>query len=486
MDIIINFRFFSFTRTFSINRQWLQYGIIAFVILVSTTVSFWGSQTLFTLLLVLIGAVTLLVVLLKQPTLGFILVILSAMFVKYDGPSGLSAAMVLVALMFGLWILEMFVVRRNFQFIRSRIMQPILVFLVISILAFFVGQIPWFVFAHQAPLDAQVAGFAIFIFSIAALLLSAHLIRDINWLKGIVWTFIGLSAVYIISRVFELEAVFQLYHFAIIAQSMFWTWLVALTVAQILFNNELGRWVKVLLLVLVVLTLYVGMVKGQDWKSGWVPPLVAVIVLVGLRYRRFIIFAMPFILIGAVYITMDLLGSEDYSWGTRVDAWRIILEIARISPLLGMGFANYYWYTPLFPIRGWRVSFNSHSQFVDLIAETGYIGLLAFVWLFFELGRLIWRMTKQQPAGFPQAYANGAFAGLCATIVASFLGDWLLPFVYNVSLPGFRGSVLPWIFLGGAIALDQIRIRTIMNVDNDVQNVPADDPKRHTELTVNG
>jgi hypothetical protein len=36
------------------------------------------------------------------------------------------------------------------------------------------------------------------------------------------------------------------------------------------------------------------------------------------------------------------------------------------------------------------------------------------------------------------------------------LGDWILPFVYNVGLAGFRGSVVAWLMLGGLVALDKI------------------------------
>jgi O-antigen ligase len=169
-----------------------------------------------------------------------------------------------------------------------------------------------------------------------------------------------------------------------------------------------------------------------------------------------VVFAIPFIALIAIYVTFDLIAADDYSWGTRVDAWRIILEISRVSPLLGMGFANYYWYTPLFPIRGWRVSFNSHSQFVDLIAQTGYLGLLSFFWLFFELGRLSWTVARKLPDGFARGYAYGVLAGIVATQVAAFLGDWVLPFVYNVGLTGFRSGILPWIFIGGVIALEQM------------------------------
>jgi hypothetical protein len=36
------------------------------------------------------------------------------------------------------------------------------------------------------------------------------------------------------------------------------------------------------------------------------------------------------------------------------------------------------------------------------------------------------------------------------------LADWLLPFVYNIGLKGFRSSLLFWLFLGLAIALERI------------------------------
>jgi hypothetical protein len=41
-------------------------------------------------------------------------------------------------------------------------------------------------------------------------------------------------------------------------------------------------------------------------------------------------------------------------------------------------------------------------------------------------------------------------------MVAAMLGDWVLPFVYNVGLDGFRSSGLAWMFLGAAIALQQM------------------------------
>jgi O-antigen ligase len=202
--------------------------------------------------------------------------------------------------------------------------------------------------------------------------------------------------------------------------------------------------------------MYVAYVRGNDWKSGWVPAAVAIAVMIGLRYKRLVLLAIPIALIVIGNLAVQLIASDEYSWGTRVDAWQIVFEISRVNPLFGLGFSNYYWYTPLFPIRGWNVTFNSHSQFLDLIAQTGFLGLIAFFWLFFVFGRLAWRLSKQLPDGFSRAYIYGMIAGIAAIMVAAFLGDWILPFVYNVGLNGFRSSILTWIFLGGVVCIEQL------------------------------
>ena len=58
--------------------------------------------------------------------------------------------------------------------------------------------------------------------------------------------------------------------------------------------------------------------------------------------------------------------------------------------------------------------------------------------------------------GFEQAYVNACLAGLAGSLVAGMLGDWFLPFVYNIGIAGFRASVLGWLFLGGLVALEGV------------------------------
>jgi O-antigen ligase len=318
------------------------------------------------------------------------------------------------------------------------------------------GQIPWFIFAEQAPLDAQAGGLAIFILSSGILILAAHRFREEKWLHIFTWVFIFLGAGYILGRAIRFPYIDIWYNPGFAAGSMFWTWLVAMALSQAVFNPTLKTSVRVLLYLLVVLTFYVALNQAYDWKSGWLPPLLSVSIILGWRFKRLFILIIPIALVTTSVLTTSLILTDQYSWGTRVDAWLIVLEISKLNPFLGLGFSNYYWYTPLYPIRGWSVNFNSHSQYIDLIAQTGIIGLACFLWIFIEAIRLNWRLMNKLPGGFPQSYSVGTFAGIAGTLLAAFLVDWVLPFVYNIGFSGFRASILPWIFLGGLISLDQL------------------------------
>ena len=110
------------------------------------------------------------------------------------------------------------------------------------------------------------------------------------------------------------------------------------------------------------------------------------------------------------------------------------------------------------------MSFNSHSQYVDLIAQVGLLGLVCFLWIFFEIGRLGWSIKDRIPDDFARSYVYGVLGGIAGTLVAAFLVDWVLPFVYNIGFEGFRASILAWIFLGGLIGVEQIYNRAAQGV----------------------
>ncbi len=396
-----------------------------------------------------------LIILLRWPLLGLLAIPLAGAFVRFIGPSGLNAAMGIVAGMVGVWLLKMMVEEKSIRLIVSRTTMPILLLLLVSIVSFFVGQLPWYVNAQHAPMTAQVGGLGIFVLSAGAFLLTAHLIKDVRGLEILTWVFLVLGGGYVLGRAVKWGMIDRVYTLGFSAGSMFWTWLVTLAFSQAVFNQRLKIIWRIIAGGVVLVTLYVAYFQASDWKSGWLPPLAAIAAMIGLRYRRLAILMIPVAIDPILSMTRSLITTDEYSWGTRLDAWEIVIQIVRANPILGLGFANYYWVTPLFRIRGYAVNFNSHNQYLDILAQTGVVGLLLFLWFFWEMARLASRMLRATPGGFPRSYVLGAFGGLIGTLVASLLVDWVLPFVYNIGLTGFRASVLAWMFLGGLISLEQ-------------------------------
>lgn len=456
MNFDFHLKFLFIDRRISIPMRWLQYAIIAAAAVAAMAAAYWGNMTIMLALAGAVIGIAGLLILLRYPNTGFLLLFAGGMFVPFAGPGGFNASILTLILMIGLWFMDMFVVKREFRFVHSAPIRPAFFMLIVCVIAFAMGQIPWFVFANQAPLDAQIGGFAIYFFLVLAMIMTANVIREIRWLKIIVWTFVGLGFVYVLGRTLQLDVVDRIYAHGVYANSMFWMWMVTLPLSQAIYNNHLSFRSKAVLYGIVALVFYVALVQQNDWKSGWVPAGLVAAVLVGWKFRKVIPFTIPFVLMVAAYLAQDLISTDEYSWGTRVDAWLVVLDIARVSPIIGLGFANYYWYAQIFTIRGYRIRFNSHSQFVDIIAQTGVLGLFFFLWILFEIGRLAYRLMNQLPEGFAKAYAYGIFASVFGSLMASFLVDWLLPFAYNIGLDGVRASVLPWIFFGGLISIEQI------------------------------
>jgi hypothetical protein len=374
----------------------------------------------------------------------------------------INITVLLIGALTGLWALDV-LLRRDVRLARSRVHLPLFALLLAALLGFLTGQLPWFM-AQPAPMRSQLGGLAIFFLSAAAFLLMGHRVPSLVWLERITWLFLALGALYMLGRLIPIPSVGRRITDLFVGGSdgaLFWVWLTVMVFAQAAFNRGLRtRW-RLILGGIAVATLYVALYQGRDWTSGWLPAVVAVLVALWAGAPR--LGALATLAGGAVasqYLgaISDILigGSNAYSLLTRREAWRIVLEIARVSPVFGLGPANYYWYTHLYPIFGYAVQFNSHSNYVDLIAQTGLLGLACFLWFAWQAGRLGWSLRSRVAPGFAQAYVYGALGGLAGMLVAGFLGDWVLPFVYNIGLNGMRASALGWLFLGGLVALERL------------------------------
>ncbi|MBK7896860.1 MAG: O-antigen ligase family protein [Anaerolineaceae bacterium] len=407
--------------------------------------------------------------LIRWPQIGLILLVLGAVAVPFQVPPlGIVAAILIVLL--GWWIVDMVAIRREILLVTSPTIPPLLLFSAVVVLSFIVGQLPWFS-VTQVPFDAQIAGVSIFLLSFAAFILVAHQIRELKWLKWMTYLFFICVAPAVILSTNILPRsqyyLWSLYNYNMMGSSLLWVWLVVMMFSQAVFNRKLALPWRVALFVLTLLRLYVGLWQTRVWTSGWAPVLVALAVTIWVARPRF---AVPMSMVGgATLIVMFqqifnavVIGDNEYSTITRLEAWKIVAEIASVNPILGLGPGNYRNYTVLYPILGWYVRFNSHNNYVDIFAQTGILGLVCYFWFFFMVARLGLRLRTQVPhGGFTQAFIFGALGGLAGSLFAGVLGDWVLPFVYNVGVYGMRGSIFAWLFLGGLVAIEQMLARNV-------------------------
>lgn len=448
------------------SRRWLRLIVIIGMLLLTLVIARSGPQIS---MLAIVIALPILAVggylLVRYPPLGFLLVIaISTVFAIDVPPIGLVATVLL--LLTGLWVVDMVVRQREINLVHTPTMTALFMFTAVVILAFIVGQLPWFSIA-QVPIDNQIGGMAIFLLSFAAFILVAHQIRDIRWLKWMVYLFLGLAAPAVFIGMRFLPGSPQLnqllLHPKTTGGSLFWLWLAALTFSQTLFNKKLAMKWRVALVVILVGYMYLALGRNRAWTSGWAPTFVALFVILWVARPKW---AMPLTMvgIGALILLFQpiynavFIGDNEYSAVTRLEAWRIVGEIIKVNPILGLGPGNYYNYTLLFPILGWYVEFNSHNNYVDIVAQTGILGLICFIWFVVAAWQLGWRLRNQVPKdGFTQAFVYGTLGGLAGSVAAGMLGDWMLPFVYNIGIYGMRSSIYAWFFLGGLVAIDQIR-----------------------------
>ena len=157
-----------------------------------------------TLLFLLFLAIGFFTIILRWPILGLVLVMVGGMFIPFSWQGGFNVSQIGLAAMLGVWFLDMLVVQRKFQIVQSRAVLPILVFALISILSFCLGQFSWYPFARNAPATAQLGGLAINLLSVGAFLLVAHLVNDLRKLEFLTWTFIIFGSIYVLGRFLRL------------------------------------------------------------------------------------------------------------------------------------------------------------------------------------------------------------------------------------------------------------------------------------------
>lgn len=318
-------------------------------------------------------------------------------------------------------------------------------------------------------LTVQIGQFAIFFFSFAALYITAHQVISERVLNIWIISIIGIGFAEMLLEVFL--GIYQGRDLGV--TGVLFALPVILISSQLMFNPDLKvapRAVGLIMLGVWVLWILNNLV----WKGGWLPGVIGIAILAWFKSRKlfvgFAIIAVLGFLVNSQGVSQTLLAPEDASVSlVRPYVWWDILRMLLLnrSLVFGLGLVNYmaYWWDeklvsiarikagPEF-INNYTFAIPSHNMFVDIIAQVGIVGLSFFLW---TIGAILWVIHRARTSfkpGFMKAYLLGVFACFGAVLIGSFLfADWLIPFVYNITITGFRQSVYVWILAGSAVGI---------------------------------
>jgi O-Antigen ligase len=405
------------------------------------------------------GAVFALVLILTRLEYGVLLLPPVAVLVPFSLGTGtesaIPAVLLLVALLLIFWIGRA-IGRGDATIVAPSVALPLVAFAAVAALATVYSDVERdpLVWVPATWTQIQVAGVSLFVLSAATWFVTANTLRELRWVKWLVWSYIGIGAltmlIYLARRGEDLDVSR--------VGGLFSLWVIALAFGQALFNDRLSKAARVGVLLIAMAWLARRVIAEPDWISGWLPAVVALVVIsLGHSRRTFGLALLVVVIVGALnydaFYQSEVTGDDAQGNFLRLELWEQNLQITKDHLVLGTGAVGYApYYLAYFPSN----SLATHSNLLDIFAETGLIGSGLFVWFVVAALRATVRTRRRWPTGFGAGFVNGALGGLVGMVVAMAFGDWVIPFVYNQTIAGFRYTVHSWLFLGALAAMQRI------------------------------
>jgi hypothetical protein len=388
-----------------------------------------------------------------------LVILFTAAFVPFSLPTGTQSRLVLslllTILLVGQWIFKALIVAKRLQLQPSPLNRPLFGFMIITLfsLVWSMAFRDPLVMVGSSFVVVQVASALVMIMLPGAFLLVANHVNSLRLLKAMVGMMLIAGLIGIIGRYGLGTAVID-------DGGLFSMWIISLSVGLALFNRQMSwRW-QGLLLILAGSWVIWGFILHISWLAGWLPGLLAIAVLLFMRSKKLLLIALicMICLVGlrANYYMEALFVDEDAESGqTRLAAWEHNWRVTGQHWLFGTGPAGYAaYYMAYFPDE----AMATHSNYIDLIAQTGIFGLGLCMWFFCALVWLGYKLCRRfrGRGDFAEGAANAAFAGTIGVLVAMAIGDWVFPFAYTQTIAGYSYAVYNWLFMGVILVLGRL------------------------------
>lgn len=99
---------------------------------------------------------------------------------------------------------------------------------------------------------------------------------------------------------------------------------------------------------------------------------------------------------------------NNYALVERFAHWQAALNMATAHPFLGVGLGNYEVAYPDYRLLNWDLALgHAHNYYLNVLGETGIIGLVAYLTLWLTVSLLTWQTTRRHPDPLARLIAVG-------------------------------------------------------------------------------
>ncbi len=231
-------------------------------------------------------------------------------------------------------------------------------------------------------------------------------------------------------------------------------------------------WILSLTMVLI-LALFMACMCWTYSRSAWFGFLVMAVAMVVLDWRKIPLAAALLLVFYLVFVpslnqvrNVDLM--NDNSTGQKVQKenllenmkpdlkdigsgrknyWRRAVEIIHMSPVFGTGLNTYAKILKKKYSQNSGAWYYAHNCYLQLAAETGFVGLAVFLWFLYTLFHSSLQHCWSMKSGWPLTFLQGAVSGLAGFLFQSAFDNTF----YTVQL-----GVLMWVLFGFAVAATRL------------------------------
>ena len=230
---------------------------------------------------------------------------------------------------------------------------------------------------------------------------------------GVLTPFLGALAIGGLVRAWATWRAQRIVSLITLSQVIFFGGCATLTAAALIFSWSRGAWLALAVaLIITAVTLprqsrygvyifvLIAGLGGMLWASGRLP--VSITERVASSFTD---------LLSANDVRGVDVTPENYAAIERFAHWQAAIEMARLSPWIGVGLGNYEAAYPTVRLLAWEFPLgHAHNYYLNVLAETGIIGLIMYLAMWVTIIRVTWRARRH-----PDPLSSAAAAGLLGT-----------------------------------------------------------------------